>query len=592
MLHTATARALSGSLLSLSACLALAQSRATCSFSETFTGTGLPVDWIGLPTEVERLNADGSGSGQFTAPWQVGTAAQANAAGYFPVPDEPAGNTFVMANDDAAPCDCRMDDLSLFSPFYDLSATPAPALSYRVYHDGRPFNGHAWLEVSNDGADWVVMDQIPAVLGSWQQRTVDLGAFSSGWTQLRFRYDDNGDWSSGLAVDDICIFSRVTDDIALTGAWLGDRTASPFSTNVRSLGYSRMPLEQQSPLRLSAKLRNNGLVVATAIRLEATVTSDAGTQVFSGIVCETLEPLQDTLVTWEPGFLASEAGSVSIALTASALNTDVEPTDNTAQLAYVVTSVDEGNNAMAVDNDLATSVCGTDDGFSAGCRFELAGGASTVYGISVRLGTGTLVGSRIHTLLMDGALNLLSSSASHTVSEEDLALSFSGGSVYIPLDSAVAVTNGQDVIALVRCLPDSGALRVASGGPVQQGSAFIITASDFLIAYPGTAPIVRIHLSAQVVAGTSDGGDPDQRSIRIIDDPASGRILLLMAEGEASSVVAEVYDATARLVWRGAPQPLGAGRYALTAVDRAAGIYTVRVLRAGSAVSGKVVLAR
>jgi len=588
MLTKAIARSFLGSIFPLIVALTHGQSRATCVYSETFQGGAVPADWVGLPSQVERLDADGNGTGEFTAPWQVGNASQANTAGYFPVPDEPEGNTFVMANDDAAPCDCAMDDLSLFSPFYDLAGTAAPALSYRVYHDGRPFNAQARLEASTNGSDWELIEEIPAVLGAWQLRVVDLGGFSAGLVQFRFGYDDGGAWASGIAVDDVCVFSRLQADIALTGAWLGDATASPFNTTARTLGYSRIPLEQQAPLRLSARIRNNGLAMATAVRVEASITTDGGTQVITSTVCEALAPLQDTLVSWDTGFLAGEAGDVTIALVAAAFDADQETSDNNAGLTYAVTSTGEGNNAMALDNDLASTVCGTDSGFSAGCRYEMLGNASTVHGISVRFAAGTTPGSRVHALLMDGSLNLLSSSASRTVNDEDLLLSFSGGSVYIPLDSTVAINEPQDVIALVRCLPDSGSLRVACGGAVPQGAAFVIDAQNFLITYPGTAPIVRIHLM-DAVTGLSDDHTGHPTGLSISPNPAHDRTMVRLPVPASAPAIMEVIDAHGRRM-EVRSVASGASAVALETGGWPTGMYLVRIAGPGMAHSARLLL--
>lgn len=527
-----------------------AQTRATCLYSETFASPGLPADWVGLPAQVERLDADGNSTGEFIAPWQVGDAAQAAAGGYFPVPDEPMGNTFAMANDDAPPCDCAMSDLSLFSPFIDLSTTTAPALSYRIYHDGRPFNEQASLWASLDGSTWTMLDQIPAVLGEWQQRTIDLSAYASGQVQLRFRYDDGGHWASGLAVDDVCVFDRLSNDVALSSAWLGDATSSAFNTSVRSLGYSRMPIEQQSALRLSARIRNNGTAPASDLRMEASISVDGGTPtVITTTVAASLAPLTDTLVWWDTGSLVDEPGEVTITLTLLALDQDEDTSDNAAALGFIVTSADEGNNTMALDNDVPVSICGTDDGFSAGCRYEMLGTGSVVRGISVRFGGGTVPGSRVHALLMDGTLNLLSSSASHTVSEEDMALSFAGGLVYIPLDSSITVSDDQDLLALVRCLPDSGTLRIACGGTVPEGAALVIDAQDFLISYPSSAPIIRLHLS-DPVTGLSSHESPLQEPLHVYPNPAHGPVMVRV-DGHPVGLRLEVLNADGRIVFRG-----------------------------------------
>ena len=566
-----------------------AQSRALCLYSESFPAGGLPPGWVGLPAEVERLDADGNGTGAFVAPWQVGDALHANASGYFPVPDEPVGNTFAMANDDAAPCDCDMNDLSLFSPFFDLTAATAPAVSYRVYHDGRPFNGQASIWASPDGNSWNQLEEIPAALGIWQQRTADLEAFAGGTVQLRLRYSDAGQWASGVGLDDLCVFERVANDIALTQTWLGDVTASPFNTSVRSLGYSRMPFEQQTPLQLSARIRNNGTSTAVMVRIHADISvgGDPPTTITT-TVAETLAPLQDTLVTWDTGFMADGPGAITITLTAEALSADEEPSDNSAALGYVVTSAGEGNNAMALDNDLASSVCGTDSGFSAGCRYELIGDGSVVQGISVRFGAGTAPGSHVHALLMDATLNLLSSSASHTVSDEDLALSFSGGSVYIPLDSAYAATVNQDVLALIRCLPDSGALRVASGGAVPEGGAFVIDAESFLISYPGTAPIVRLHFS-EPVTGLSGDQTGYANELVLSPNPATDGATIRFGQPLQSPMTMVVCDVRGRAMASRTLPPATRATW-LDISGWPSGIYMVRVSGPGAVWGARLVV--
>lgn len=587
----ATARVLTGILLPFTVALAHAQSRATCAFSESFPEGGLPADWVGLPTQVERLDADGNGTGEFTAPWQVGNAAQANAGGYFPVPDEPEGNSFAMANDDAPPCDCAMGDLSLFSPFFDLSGISAPALSYRVYHDGRPFNTHAWLEGSPDGAAWTVIETIPAVLGAWQQRTVDLAAFASGSVQLRFRYNDGGAWASGIAVDDICVFGRAAHDVSLVEAFIGNPMTSAFNTESRSLGYTMMPLDQQAPLALGAHIRNNGTEPVINLQAFVRISKDLVSQSLQIVpLLDTLAPFADTTIVWSDPWISTNTGVVKVEWSLTAASEDDVPDDNVDSAGYALTGPlqFEGNNAMALDNDLASTACGTDDGFSAGCRFEMLGGTSTVHGISVRFAEGTLPGSRVHALLMDASLNLMSSSASHVVSDEDLSLSFSGGSVYLPLDSLVTISAPQDVIALVRCLPDSGAMRVACGGAVPQGAAFVIDAASFLISYPGTAPIVRIHLS-DAVTGLSDDQTGHPSGVTISPNPADEVTTLRFSAATTAPSILEVFDAQGR---RMHVQALSRNTSALIldAGGWVPGIYLVRVSGPGMTGSARLLV--
>ena len=554
---------------------AVGQERATCLYAEPFSGPDMPAGWAVTPAQVALLDQNGDTTGGFTGPWIIGNAEQANAAGYFPVPDEPHGNTFAMANDDAPPCDCAMSDVSLVSPVYDLSTVPAPAVSYRVYHDGLPTNGRAWLDASTDGTVWTTLEEIPAVHNAWQHRLVDLGAFAPGSVQLRFRYDDNGNWSSGMAVDDMCIFTRVADDIALVDAWLGDRTVSPFITDVRSLGYSRIPVEQQEPLLLSARVRNNGLNVATDITVETTITPENGTPVTVGpVVVNALAPLHDTLVTWNTGFVADVAGHVNISLSIFAANADEEPSDNDASLTYEVTAPDVGNHAMALDNDQPSVALG-DDGFSVGCRYELNEGQATIHGVSTRFGPGTAPGARVRVVLMNGELNPLHVSSMHTITEEDLQLSFNGGTVYLPLDSVLDVDGPQDVIALVHSPPDSGAVRIMAGGNSPVGANWLIQDPEFIITYPEVTPIVRLHFSSPVTVGVEGPLPAPSPGFAARYDAAMGSIILTGPLLSPTGTT-RVFDPNGRLIQQGGAIALSEGRTRIAAVNWPPGLYVVQ----------------
>ncbi|MBL7985469.1 MAG: choice-of-anchor J domain-containing protein, partial [Flavobacteriales bacterium] len=193
-------------LLASSFISAAAYGQANCLFNETFEGESLPAGWSMAPEAVERLDANGVGTGQFTAPFSVGGSAQANSAGYFPVPNLPAGNRFALANDDAPPCDCALDQVGLISPTIDLTTAVAPAVSFRYYHDGRPFNGRAWVDLSTNGSDWSTLMELAEEVGAWQYTSIDLSSYVGGSISLRFRYDDGDDWASGFALDDLCVF--------------------------------------------------------------------------------------------------------------------------------------------------------------------------------------------------------------------------------------------------------------------------------------------------------------------------------------------------------------------------------------------------
>lgn len=472
------------------------QSRTTCIFSEGFSSTGLPAGWSADPAEVIVI-----GNGQTTPSWTVGDATQAQAGGYFPVPDDPAGNTFAMVNDDAAPCDCGMDSVSLVSPPIDLSGLSHPALLYSVFHDGLPANGRASVEASLDGSTWTLLEEIPARPNAWQQRAVTLDAYVGTSVHVRFRYADGGDWGSGLAIDNVCMFDRTAHDVGIAQALLGDATIAPFNTVDRSLGYTFMPIDQQTGAGASLGIRNVGSdtmhINAAHVILYLSGNELVSTDIALGFA---LAPLADTLLALHVDTDAPDTGSVTIAATLVTQETDDAPEDNSAWLSYRITGQQHLGHMMGIDGDEPDGSIGTQaQAYSAGCRFETVASAAQITGISVRFAGGTVPGAQVTALVTDGALNVLGTSASHTITQADIDLSYNGGLVYIPLTEPLPLDQDRDLLALVQAAADTPSVRLATSGVVPLGSAWKVITSTSTISYPLRAPVVRLNLNAPAV---------------------------------------------------------------------------------------------
>ncbi len=465
-----------------------------CAFNEAFAGPYLPIGWSMQPELVYGVDS------VLVAPWDISNAQDANSSGYIMVPDEPLANSFAIVNDDAPPCDCELDQVALVSPVIDLSTLPSPALSFRVYHDGRPFNTYAWVDGSTDGGTWTPLLLLPAVVGEWQSLLIDLTAFSGGPLQLRFRFDDGGQWASGMAVDDVCVFGRTARDLSVVTAYVGDPTTSPFNTSTRSLGYTQLPFEQQLPLITTLRLRNLANTTASDIALNLQILVNNVEQFNqTQTLTASLAPFADTMIMWNTGWTSPATGDVQLNWSAASTAGEDAPADNVALAGYTITDAVLGNNAMALDNDLPEAFVENDGaGFSTGCRYELTGTTSIIRGIGVRYGAGSLVGTTVAAFIMDASLNVLSVSAPDTITQADLDLSFAGGTVYVPLDSAVEVTGPQDVVALVRYDEGSGAAVIAAGGLAPVGAAWKVGADGVSLGFLDRAPIVRIYLSEPV----------------------------------------------------------------------------------------------
>ncbi|MDH6251768.1 hypothetical protein M2347_001495 [Chryseobacterium sp. H1D6B] len=167
-------------------------------FSENFDGGVLPSGWT-------TNNPDTSNN------WEVGTA---NGFASFPT-----GAAFF--DDDAAGSSSINTNARLVSPVINLSAVSSPKLSFKyanMIYDldstlkVEAFNGTSWVEIftfSGDAGEWDLdFNTFTFILTSYDQATdIDLTPYANANFQLRFVYDDAGDYSYGVVVDDVVISS-------------------------------------------------------------------------------------------------------------------------------------------------------------------------------------------------------------------------------------------------------------------------------------------------------------------------------------------------------------------------------------------------
>ena len=569
------------------ATVAAGQSRSTCLFSETFTGTDLPTGWSADPAQVTVVNG-----GQTTASWIVGDATQAQAGGYFPVPDDPAGNTFAMVNDDAAPCDCDMDSVSLASPLIDLTGLSHPALRYRVFHDGLPANGRAFVEASQDGSTWTLIEAIPARPNSWQERAISLDAFAGSSMHLRFRYSDAGDWGSGLAIDDVCLFDRTAHDVAIEHTWLGDASVNAFNTTARSLGYTFLPIDQQTGALLSFSIRNVGsdtMHVNTAhVVLSLNGNEVSATDPSFDLV---LPPLKDTTLAMHVDTDLPDTGTATITATLNTSETDDTPEDNTGSRSYWITGPQHLGHMMGIDTDVPDGSVGTAaQAYSAGCRFETVASVAEVTGISVRFAGGTVPGAAVTALLTDGALNVLATSESHTITQGDIDLSYNGGLVYLPLTEPLALDQDRDLLALVQAGADTPAVRIATAGIVPLGSAWQVLTAGSTIHYPLRAPIVRLNLSMPAVG--VNGQQVSADGPRACPVPATDEVVIGPLPGRTVSSMVGLSDALGRSFRVPARREGGPDRVRLDLTGLPNGTYVARLTDRNGAHAVRFVIAR
>jgi len=473
---------------------AAAQSRqSTCLWSEDFE-QGIPAGWT--TNQVERQTSAGVGLGEFVPAFSAGTASDANAGGFFPVPDMPVGNRFAMANDDAAPCNCDLDSAVLATPSIDLSGHFNIALDLRVFHTRALGGGEARIDFSANGGEWNLFEMIPSGAG-WQQLTYNmslLGGISD--LRLRFQWSDSANWASGFAIDDICIRERLNHDLAVTGARMGDANASPFSPGTNGLGYRLLPLEQSRAMAVSVDLHNVGIAQLLNVAVNVIATQNG---VDHGPYAATLDSINSgerATVVVETDWAPDALGEVTYTATATSQTGEDDATDNSGVALMTMTGPgwDDGYGAMALDAGTAQGVARSESNFIAAVRFQLANSGSTARGISAMIDPSSQVGQEVRGIVMDANFSFIDTTLRHAITEDDLIAAAQGLPVYLPFPTPPSLEATSCFAGLQRLI-GTGEVGVLTSGNGPIGAAAFMEGLTFDIDWMTAMPMVRLHLN-------------------------------------------------------------------------------------------------
>ncbi len=176
-------------------------------FSENFNGGLMPSGWTVNNPDSSFNWAVGSQSGFATFP---------SGAAFFD--DDNAGPTSINSN------------ARLVSPVINLVGVASPKLSFKhanMIYDldstvkVEAFNGTSWVQIfssSGDSGQWGVdWNTFMYTVDAYDNATnIDLTPYINANFQLRFVYNDAGDYSYGAAIDDVTITSATlaTSDIS------------------------------------------------------------------------------------------------------------------------------------------------------------------------------------------------------------------------------------------------------------------------------------------------------------------------------------------------------------------------------------------
>ena len=127
----------------------------------------------------------------------------------------PSHTVYAAMNDDDAGNNNDGSVDYLITPALDLSSYSAVILDFAEFFDGA-YGETASVEVSTDsGSSWTNIKDITAGT-DWATVTVSLTAYvGQSNVMVGFHADDNGQWASGWAIDDVHIYEPMAYDVAM-----------------------------------------------------------------------------------------------------------------------------------------------------------------------------------------------------------------------------------------------------------------------------------------------------------------------------------------------------------------------------------------
>ncbi|HQK98132.1 MAG TPA: Omp28-related outer membrane protein [Bacteroidia bacterium] len=297
------------SLMLVSASFGLTKAQTTI-YAEDFEGGSVPANWSNITSAT-----DGG--------WIVGDAATLSSSG-FPIV---AHTTIAATNDDKCDCDKSNDILSTGT--IDLSGQTYVFMSFASYYFHLAYGGvteEGEVVVSTDGGlTWTSVYTVPGNLSSgWQTDYVNLSAYAGNANvKVGFKYNDNGGWLYGFAIDDVLIYApQVGTDLSATATIIGKNDPRPVFS-----AYSKYLTGL--PLQIKTSITNFGTTTITSFDYSWSDGVNTNSQSITGV---SIAPLSSYEVTASVPY-TTLAGGNNIATTVSNINngtSEISTANNTA----------------------------------------------------------------------------------------------------------------------------------------------------------------------------------------------------------------------------------------------------------------------
>ena len=179
--------------------------------SEDFENSSLPSEWSQYTLSTDGGWLNGNNEELQSDWWMI----------------QPNGN-FIATNDDA--CDCDKSKDYLIMPILDLSSVEYAIMSFSTYYSGETFQGSTEVATVEyaftngeplDELEWTVLQEINGNGNSdetvWGSETINLVSLAgNNNVLLAFRYNDDGGWMFGWAIDNVLVYEPTGLNAELT----------------------------------------------------------------------------------------------------------------------------------------------------------------------------------------------------------------------------------------------------------------------------------------------------------------------------------------------------------------------------------------
>jgi trimeric autotransporter adhesin len=298
-------------------------------------------DNVLLPNLPSGWTTYSSGSQAFITGTSGNLSGQTNENGFWPVPFH---GLYAFTNDDVCNCDKSFDLLT--SKSFDLSKQVYVRLGFSAFQNGSGGQSVS-VQLKTETGSWTSVETIPTN-AEWKDQSINIPAkFLGKGFQFRFKYDDNGNYASGFAVDDIYMSVQPDDRLSMESFYTS-------SEHQLGSGYipSLIPIGQAiyADLEFDA-LTSNQALADKNLRLTVDVTGPHGFSDTSGSwLISPLEtkiigvPNRNTFTPFDTGFyvletqiqtdsvdsdLGDNSFSTSFTVTDSVYQRFLEPSDGT-----------------------------------------------------------------------------------------------------------------------------------------------------------------------------------------------------------------------------------------------------------------------